>query len=224
MTLDQLPGFESEGWARNSIGKLILVRNNLVALLSESRGWKPFRVHDFEYDLQAFLRQHTSLILESRFLSFVMNKSEMERPSIMLQRLVVGFRTVQCAMSFVEADAPALLRTILYRNFCDPALPPPGAQFNLIEKDPPSDAFIWHIATWFVRLAEQAAGSDSGLVWAPSLHSFTRTKPGFPVEMYVNPEELSDLCRVIGTQGVRAIECMLLSLIAQKVFYICVIV
>ena len=115
------------------------------------------------------------------------------------------------------SSAPALLRTILFRNFCDPTLPPPGSKYPLIENDPPSDAFIWRIATWFVRLAEQAAGHDSGLVWAPGLKAFTRTKPGFPIEMYINPEELSDLCRVIGTQGVRAIDCMLLSLVAQKV-------
>ena len=222
---DHYPGYESEGWAKKSIAPLLHNRRGIVGLLEAVHCLGPIMIFDREYNIEVAVRQNLSAFFETRIKSKVVSKGEMERPSIVLTEIAVGCRVVQACFDFINADMSKLLRAVLFRNFCDISVLPPGTAPALrpvgSNQDGQGDddrGVIWKIANWFCLLAHQAAASESGLMWIPSTNSFARAKTTLrPIDVYINREEMAALCAFIGVQGVRCIDSMLLSIIAEKV-------
>ena len=55
------------------------------------------------------------------------SSGEMERPSVVLNRVSIGCRTVQIACGPIAVDCTGMFRSLLFRNFSgDVSEPPPG--------------------------------------------------------------------------------------------------
>jgi len=220
---DHYPGFESEGWAKKSIAPLAHNRRSLVAIMEQAHSLGNVLVFNKEYNIEVAIRQFMSSYFENRIKSVVVPKGDMERPSLVLMEIAVGCRTMQAIYEYISADMPRLLRAVLFRNFCDTTVPPPGAA-TILRQAPPKESptgerpVVWQIATWFCMLVQQASASESGLMWIPSTKSFARAKTSLrPIDVYINRDEMAALCMFIGVQGVRCIDSMLLSIIAERV-------
>jgi NCK-associated protein 1 len=220
---ENYPGYESEGWAKKSLAVLAHNRRGVMGILEAAHRQGPLMIFDREYNVEVAVRQNISAYFETRVRSKVMSKGEMERPSIVLAEIAVGCKVVQNCFDFINADMPKILRHVLFRNFCDTSVLPPGAP-PVLRQAPPQDSdgeergVIWKIAQWFCLLVNQASAPESGLMWIPSTSSFARAKTSLrPIDVYINREEMAALCAFVGVQGVRCIDSMLLSIIADKV-------
>ena len=224
-TPDHYPGYESEGWAKKSIAPLVYYRQGIVGLLESVHSLGPIMIFNKEYNIEVAVRQNISTFFESRIRYKVISKGVMERPSVVLTEIAVGCRVVQMCFDFMNANMPKLLRAVLFRNFCDTSVLPPGTvpthrpgACNDDSRGNDDRGIIWKIASWFHSLAHQAAASESGLMWIPSANSFARAKTTLhAIDVYINREEMAALCAFIGAQGVRCIDSVLLSIIADKV-------
>jgi hypothetical protein len=214
---EQYPGVESEDWNKKSIGKLILIKRNIMNIFGDLRYVGKFRVFDREYDIEAAARQHLYMYFENRITEIILGSTtDIERPTIVLSNAIVGIRVMQVAFDYINSDTQHLLRTVLYQNFCDTSLPPPGASLAVSAK--PSPQLIGKIGEWFVRLVAQASSTESGHMWVPYTNEFAYHKSASSVvEMYIKRDEMKALCTYIGPQGVRAINAMLLAIVSEKV-------
>lgn len=214
---DRLPGYESEGYNKKIITPLVQNRRSLISLLEHAHTIGPIIIFQKEVNIEVAYKQLISTYFEGRIRSTIVNKGDLERPSIVLSEISVGCRVLQTVYDFITADMSRLLRVVLFRNFCDTNLPPPGAH-PTSTKDSDNGGLIWKIAQWFHSLALQAASSESGLMWIPSTNSFARAKSSLrPIDVYINREEMASLCAFVGVQGVRVIDNVLVSLIMDKV-------
>ena len=109
-----MPGFKSEGWARDRIAKLDVVRQNLVSVMAGVHGAALFVVFD----------QHITHLFSTRVVDSVFaaagakgSSGEMERPSVVLNRVSIGCRTVQIACGPIAVDCTGMFRSLLFRNF-----------------------------------------------------------------------------------------------------------
>lgn len=215
-TLDRLPGYESEGYNKKSIANLVQNRRSLIALFEQAHNMGSVFVFNKEINVEIAFRGLISTYFEQRIRNTVMSKGDLERPSIVLSEISIGCRVLQTVYDFIAADMSRLLRVILFRNFCEANMPPPGTRF--IAPKGSESGLIWKIAQWFTMLAVQASASESGLMWIPSTNSFARAKSSLrPIDVYINREEMASLCGFVGVQGVRCIDNALLSLIMEKV-------
>jgi hypothetical protein len=70
-------------------------------------------------------------------------------------------------------------------------------------------------------------GSNAAIsTWIPSLNYFMNLKGGLnsasDIEIYLNISELKSLCALIGPQGVRIIDSVLLKIVVVKVRIFCI--
>lgn len=215
-TLDRLPGFESEGYSRKYIAPFIENRRSMIVLLEQAHAMGPVLLFNKEINIEVAFRQVISSYFEARIRGTILSKGDLERPSIVLSEITVGCRVLQTVYDFIAADLSKLLRVVLFRNFCDNSLPPPGSRIHKESEN----GLIWKIAQWFHSLVLQASASESGLMWIPSTNSFARAKSTLrPIDVYINREEMASLCGFVGIQGVRVIDNVLISLIMDKVSY-----
>lgn len=88
------------------------------------------------------------------------------------------------------------------------------ARSSEVEKE----GLIWAIGRWFVKFVDEASAQNSGLMWIPATNTFARSDgKQRAIDIYINREEISSLCAVIGPQGVRCIDAMLIQIVADKV-------
>jgi hypothetical protein len=221
---ERLPGYESEGFNRKYLMNFIENRRSIITLLEQSHAMGPLILFNKEINLEIAFRQVISSYFEGRIRGTVLSKGDLERPSIVLTEIMIGCRVLQTVYDFIAADLSKLLRRVLFRNFCDTNIPPPGSG-NTRNKDTENgngngngNGLIWKIAQWFQSLVLQASASESGLMWIPSTNSFARAKSSLrPIDVYINREEMASLCGFVGIQGVRVIDHVLISLIMDKV-------
>ncbi len=217
--LEQYPGSESEEWNRKSIGKLMMIKRNIISIFSDLKSFGKFFIFDREYDIESAIRKHLYMHFESRLNEIMVNGSnDIERPSIVLSQIIVGLRAMHVAFDFIDADCGNLLRSTLFQSFCDTLIPPPGAV--LLPANRPSHQIIGRITEWFVKLVNFIATSE-GLLWVPYTNEFTYAgKSGnnnSTAYAMIKKSEMMSLCSYIGPQGVRAINSSLLSLVCEKV-------
>jgi NCK-associated protein 1 len=214
-----LPGYESTFMYRPTIMNLIQVKRNLVEIVAALDFSGTFVVFNREYNLAVFLRKQIYLLLEQRLKRLLFKEdTDIERPSIVLQKIIVGCQAIQDVVTLIDGDSGSITRNILFSSFVSLSLPPPGSPLRTLPQDEGSGSpLIWRIAAWFVRMVDLAATTDSGLVWVVSQKMFARTKNAFPVDMFLNPNDLNALCTLVGSQGVRVINAELLKVITQKV-------
>lgn len=222
VTPENYPGYESEGWAKKGLAALTHNKRGVLGILEAAHLLGPIMIFHREYNVEVAVRQNIGAYFETRIRNKVIAKGEMERPSIVLAEIAVGCKVVQTCFDFINADMPKILRHVLFRNFCDTSVLPPGAPPVLRQAPPDAEGgdrgVIWKIAQWFCQLVNQAAAAESGLMWIPSTSSFARAKSSLrPIDVYINREEMAALCAFIGVQGVRCIDSMLLSIVAEKV-------
>ena len=140
----------------------------------------------------------------------------MERPSVALRRL----NLLQAVLDpiFIEfgRDCTKEVQALLAKQFAAQEVPLVGQSINPSVE--PGEGDMWAIAHWFRAIMRDMSKSNSGLVWSPSKGSFSRPKSFvqgeralFPIELYMNNEDLTALCRLIGVNGVRCIDTVIMS-------------
>lgn len=219
---EQHPGYESEGWASEHIAPLVAVRTGLLHLMAAVKGTGTFFIFDREYNIEFALRDAFSYYFSSKMKKIISQKEEISRPSLILQNVVVGCRVMQSLCNIVSFDLPLLLRTFLFDNFCDAAVPPPGMVLSshalLSSTGDSQEGLVWVLGRWFIQFVEEASAQNSGLMWVPATRTFARAdSKQRPVDIFLNREELKCLCSLIGPQGVRCIDSLLVKVVADKV-------
>ena len=108
------------------------------------------------------------------------------------------------------------MRVLLSRTFSAPETPAVGLSINPSVE--PGDGDMWAIAHWFRAIIRDMAKPNSGLVWSPSTGEFTRPKSvfsgetaAFPIELYLNHGDLRALCTLVGINGVRCIDTVIIA-------------
>lgn len=215
---EQLPGYESEGWAIKHIGKVVIVKRNLMTILADAKAAGTIEVCDREYNLSAAILHHLTLYFDSRVQEILLDGNELQRPSITLTNMNIGWRVLQIVDEILQADNGKLFRSVLFQNFVDLSLPALG---NIVSAKPPSSnskLLIWKLGDWFMKVINQICQQDSGLLWIPFNNEFSRLKSSsLALEMYLNRQDLKNLCTLIGPQGVAALESIFLSFLLDKV-------
>ena len=214
-----LPGYESTFMYRPTISNLLQVKRNLVEVVSAMDLSGKFIVFDREYNIGILLRKQIYLLFEQRMKRILFKEdTDIERPSVALQKVIVGCQAIQDVISLIDGDTSSITRNVFFSNFVSLGLPPPGTPLHVSPQEEGSGTpLINRIASWFVRMIDLAATTDSGLVWVVSQKMFARTKNAFPIDMFLNHNDVTALCTLIGSQGVRVINSELLKVVVQKV-------
>lgn len=218
--LDKMPGYESEGYARATISHLIFTKRNLLEVITALKHIGKISVFNREYDVLLFVRKSVVSFLEKSMQSVIFRTDELERPSLSLQRTVIGVQTVQDVMAVIDGDISSV-RNLFFQSFVSMILPPPGAATRLqsIPGESYSGALIWQISSWFVKMVDLAANTNSGMVYVASQKIFTRTKEAYPIDLVLNLKDMKCLCTLVGAQGIRIICAEMLRVVSQKVGY-----
>lgn len=87
-----------------------------------------------------------------------------------------------------------------------------GGGASVVTDPSHGSAAIWAIGRWFVGLIESMAKPNSSLVWLRSVRVFCKKH-----HQPSSKDELKLLCSVIGVQGVRVINAMILHVVAVQV-------
>lgn len=216
-----LPGYESSFMYRPTISNLIQVKRNLVEIVSAMDVSGKFVVFNREYNIGAYLRERIYALFDQRLKRFLFKEgTDIERPSVALQKIIVGCQAIQDVITLIDGDSSSITRNIFFSNFVSLSLPPPGSPLRTrVQDEGTSSSLISRIAAWFVYMVDLAAETDSGLVWVVSQRMFARTKNAFPIDMFLNPNDIFALCTLVGAQGIRFINAELIKVVVQKVFF-----
>jgi hypothetical protein len=247
---ESAPGFESEGGEnRKVIAKFVSARNNLTQLLGAVQLFGVFSVYNRDYNVSALLRNNISSYLDQKMHGLFMNnpgKDEITcRPSLAVTKFVTLCGAIQTSLSLLGSNFQLALRATLFHECVDLRTPPPGSAVPIGIAEH-TGSLVWRLATWFMNVCKHIATPGSGVVWSvnrkmfvflPSaLHGHGSGNSHHSVhhkqqekEISISPnalanflsmEDLKQLCSIVGPQGVRVIDSLLIENVTTKVTYL----
>lgn len=188
---EALPGTESEAWAKESIEKLVDIRQRIINTMTMAYELQMMKIFSREYDITVFLRQMVVSFVEEHFVNLFTPASTGEQsniilttagnqtsvynllgPKVILTRFKSLLHAANTALSCLDCHISTALRTILFKECCDLSMAPPGippaklSANSLGEMIPKTEIeywgnLLWSIVDWFSKLCHQVVSGDS---------------------------------------------------------------
>jgi hypothetical protein len=238
---ESLPGFESEGGEnRKVISKFVSGRSNLTQLLGALQQFGMFSVYNREYNLVVLVRNAISSYLDQKMHGLFMSNPGRDevtyRPSLAVTKFVTLCRAIQTSLSMLGSNFQVALRSLLFSECVDLTMPPPGSAIPIGIAEH-TGSLVWRLATWFSSVAQHIATPGSGIVWSANRRMFVflpsamsssggdkshhHAPNGISISAnaltnFLSPEDLRQLCSIVGPQGIRVIDSLLLENVSNK--------
>ena len=215
-------GTESMACCREMIHNIIGFQRAMADVVGHVNRMKTVTIFDKEINPSRLLEERVKAFLKGKIIDItVRNGGEtMGRPSDIVGRIYTAAQAIQSALSYVDFDFTPMIRDILFQEFYDLTLPPPGHPLLPISSDmPTSEGSITSICRWFEQFIMQVSQRNSGIVFVEDKKMFMRLSSSVPLqaELYVEKGELVHLCELVGVQGVRAIERAIITIVRNRV-------
>jgi hypothetical protein len=241
---DPPPGAESEAWASASIQNLVNNKTSLSKLMTVIHKYGQFTVFNRLYNIEKYVSDMIIALFEEKLHSLFIgaynyddasidihadmeDELHLERPSFAIGCLITGIYAISDCLGLVRSDIPFIIRNILYKDIIDANAPPPGESIP-IDLEPTAATLIWKISSSFISLIDRIADPSLGMVWVPPQGSYNTVPVALfnskgnigvphPIDQTLNPNDLTQLCLLIGPQGVKVIDSQIIQYISYKI-------
>jgi hypothetical protein len=220
----QVPGSESvlSDKGREGIQDLISLERNAARLL-----WGVNRADEIAvYDRVVRPKEYVRASLVSHFVNFTKTMfeaedGEMVPPSQALKNLQYSAAAMHKCSSHLDIELPMLLREALFEQSCEPEVyDVAGVLKGIPAVSGLGDRNVHKVTKCYVDLVEKSVAS--GCVYAPATDTFVKLAPTSrrgtePLSLadIATPTELKCLCLLLGTQGARALDSAIMSLLER---------
>eukprot|EP00736_Rhodelphis_marinus_P013514 Rmarinus@m.24567 len=226
---EPLPGHESNLGEQitNEYTTLFAYDRTLPLLLSAIEETNEIRIANTVYCPREFLREILRqglketlnwVSMKEKSQSLEYTQSSLNRPTVMLNMLLLYIRCLKIVENYVSIDVMALVESVLREDIFDGEHVGHLSTVKVFEdmsKELPNKTIAHKYANFYRDLVWNIEKRNPKLIWSPVRKAFVLAEPGgtFRCEDFTDYGELVALARVIGPFGIRCIDIQLLRVV-----------